>query len=93
MGEDAIGAVTFVRADAGAECPESGWVYPRVVAHPPATIATLLRDAGFHAAAIPWYHPRQTWYVLSKNPSRIPGETDLPALRGAVLFDPAFAGS
>ncbi len=93
MSDDAIAAVTFVHAaDPAAECRDSGWIYPGIVRYQLATIAALLRDAGFHATAIPWHHPRQTWYVLSKNPSRVPGERDFPALRGAVLFDPAFAG-
>jgi hypothetical protein len=90
----AIAAVTFVVAETEADATaESGWLYPRSVAHTPAAIDALIRDAGFNGTAIPWYHPRQRWYVLSKDPSRVPRDADMAALRGVVLFDAELAAS
>jgi hypothetical protein len=94
MADDGIAAVTFVHAEADAPDHDGqGWVYPGSVAYRPETVARAIGRAGLHGRAIPWYHPRQVWYVLSRSPQRIPGDADLPHLRGVVLFDPEFRES
>ena len=89
-----IAAVTFIHAEAGeGDFDGTGWVYPDCVSYSPDTIQNLLRDAGLVGCEIPWYHPRQNWYVLSKSPARLPGSDEARYLTGAVLFDPEFADS
>jgi len=71
----------------------SGWVYPECVEYRPSTIERLAEEAGFFVIRLPWYHPRQTWYVLSKDKHRLPNKAMLRHLSGAVLFDPEFVES
>jgi len=94
LDDDGIAALTFVVAsDDSAEDERGGWIYPGVVAHPPDTIARWIAVAGLVGRAIPWWHPRQTWYVLAKRADRIPHERHDALLRGSVLFDPELAAS
>ncbi len=85
---DGIIAATFVegmRDFSGGE-----WVYPDCVNYRKTTIKRFAREAGFSVLRIPWYHPRQTWYLLAKNGRRLPPKAMLCHLRGAVLCDPEF---
>lgn len=85
-----IAAVTFIHPDTGQDPePGQGWVYPGVVTHSVEDVAELIRAAGLHGISIPWHHPRQTWWILSRDPSRLPGPDQLSLLRGANLPDPA----
>lgn len=69
------------------------WVYPGVVTFRRKTIRRLIREAGLHGTRLPWYHPRQTWYLMARDPARLPGALQRRHLRGAVLYDPEFAES
>ena len=71
----------------------SGWVYPGCVNYRPSTIERFAEEAGFFVIRLPWYHPRQTWYVLSRDRHRLPNKAMLRHLSGAVLFDPEFVES
>jgi hypothetical protein len=84
-------AVTFI--EAAEDFHGSGWIYPDCVSYRPETIAELARAANLHLVRIPWYHPRQTWYLLATGPACLPTTAQLPHLRGAVLNEPRFAGS
>ena len=66
----------------------AGWVSPRCASYRPATIRRLARSADLYVMRIPWYHPRQTWYLLSKDRRRLPNRVMRHHLSGAVLFDP-----
>lgn len=89
-----LAAVTFVPAAPGEpDCAESGWIYPRSVVYSAEAIAALVAGAGLHGRRIPWWHPRQCWWVLSKDPARVPDASTDGLLRGAVLFDPELAAS
>lgn len=70
-----------------------GWVYPRCVSYRQSTVEHFAKEAGFFITRLPWYHPRQTWYLLAKDRHRLPDKAMLRYLRGAVLFDPMFAES
>lgn len=70
-----------------------GWVYPDCVTFRPARIRKLAREAGLAAVRIPWYHPRQTWYLLAHDKSRLPSCLMMKNLTGSVLFDPEFSES
>ena len=94
LGDGGIAAVTFVHAAPGEDdCDAKGWVYPDSVAYRPETILEAIREAGLHGRAIPWYHPRQSWYVLSNDVARVPRESMSRALLGAVLFDEELSDS
>lgn len=75
------------------ETAAKGWVYPDCVAHAPATIAALGERAGLCARALPWFHPRQTWYALARDPARLPPPEHDPHLRGAMLGVPEWRES
>ena len=67
-----------------------GWVYPGCVNYRSSTIRRFAEEAGCFVIRIPWYHPRQTWYVLSKEKHRLPNKAMLRHLSGAVLFEQEF---
>lgn len=84
-------AATFIEGKA--ECDGNGWVYPSCVTYRPSTIRQFAEEAGLAVIRIPWYHPRQTWYLLAKDRRRLPNDAMLRYLTGVVLFDPEFADS
>ncbi len=72
----------------------SGWVYPGSVGHRPETLARIFAAAGLpHFRALPWFHPRQTWYALAKNPARLPAPEFDRLLAGAILNNEAWRES
>lgn len=89
-------AVTFNHGEE--DCDGSGWYYPdqagnRKVTYRPGTILSFARAAGLAITPIPWYHPRQHWYLLAHDAGRLPAGSMMQHLRGAVLFDPDFSDS
>jgi SAM-dependent methyltransferase len=88
LNDDGLVVATFVEGRKDYE--GGGWVYPKCVTFRPATIERFAREALLVAARLPWYHPRQAWYVLAKRRSRLPSRGMMRYLRGAVLFDPEF---
>jgi SAM-dependent methyltransferase len=84
-------AATFI--EGSSDFDGSGWVYPECVNYRPSTIKRLVEEAGLFVIRLPWYHPRQTWYVLSRDRHRLPSKAMLRHLGGAVLFDPEFVKS
>ncbi|HUI08639.1 MAG TPA: class I SAM-dependent methyltransferase [Verrucomicrobiae bacterium] len=79
---------TFVEGDTDFE--GDGWVYPDCVRYRPSTIRRFAEEAGLFTIRIPWYHPRQTWYLLANERGRLPDNAMMGHLSGAVLFDPEF---
>lgn len=73
--------------------PTDHWVYPGCVTFRPETIGQMIAGAGLRGVRLPWYHPRQTWYVLGRTAAVLPTPEQFPHLRGAVLFDPEFEAS
>lgn len=88
---DGLIAATFI--EGMSDFDGNGWVYPGCVNYRPLTITRLAKEAGCFVIRIPWYHPRQTWYVLSKEKHRLPNKAMLRHLSGAVLFDQDFVES
>lgn len=88
---DGLMAATFIESDG--DFAGSGWIYPECVAYRPNTILTFAANAALAAVRIPWYHPRQSWYLLAHRPARLPGPVMMRHLSGAVLYDPEFAAS
>jgi SAM-dependent methyltransferase len=71
----------------------AGWLYPDCVAHAPDAIAAMIERAGLFGRALPWFHPRQTWYALARAPDRLPRREHDAALRGAILNVPEWRDS
>ena len=87
-------ACTFV--DAGPPPPASstgadGWVYPDCVGFANDEVTGMFAEAGLVGVRLPWFHPRQTWYLAAGEASSLPDEAELRLLDGAVLRDPEFA--
>ena len=84
-------AATFIE---GTSDPVSeDWVYPECVEFRPRTIRALAREAGLVSCRIPWYHPRQTWYLMARERAQLPTRRMRRELRGVVLFDREFDSS
>jgi SAM-dependent methyltransferase len=71
----------------------NGWVYPDCVNYRPNTIKRFAEEIGLFASRIPWFHPRQTWYLFAVDRSRLPNKAMGRYLAGAVLFESEFAES
>lgn len=84
-------AATFVEGTS--DFNGRGWVYPDCVTYRPSTIKRLASEVNLFIRRIPWYHPRQTWYLFARDKSRLPNKQMLRHLTGAVLFDCEFAES
>ena len=82
-------AVTFV--EGATDFEDKGWVYPDVVTYSKSRINKFSLDAGLYIKRIPWYHPRQTWYLLAKKREMIPSNRLLHYLSGSVLFQEEFS--
>ncbi len=82
---DGLILATFMEGESDTE--GDVWEYPLCVTIRPSTIQQLANDAELEGIAIPWFRPRQTWYVLAKNRSRLPTEAMFPYLHGTVLFN------
>lgn len=84
-------AATFIEADA--DFAGEGWVYPDCVGYTTAGIQGFIDGAGLFGRRIPWYHPRQSWYLLAKSRKRLPAGEMLDHLSGAILFEEEFRAS
>ena len=84
-------AATFINGNSDFE--GDAWVYPGCIHYRHSTIIRFAEEAGLSVVRIPWYHPRQTWYLFSKDRSRLPCRSMLTYLSGAVLFDSEFVES
>jgi hypothetical protein len=85
---------TFVEASLGDSANfAEGWVYPGCVRYTAEEVASMFGRAGLSARRIPWFHPRQTWYLGALDATQLPADDELRELGGAVLRDPEFRKS
>ena len=77
----------------GAEYKGNGWVYPGCVAYEPETILQLIRGAGLYGQLLPWFHPRQYWYLMAQSQARLLPLSKLSHLSGAVVYSKDLASS
>lgn len=71
-----------------AEAYDTSWYYPGCVGIKHKTIMRIARDNDLHCRKLKWFHPRQTWYVFSKNKNRIPSYIKLRRFTGDILNCP-----
>lgn len=91
-----VALATFVLGDE--DCLENGWFYvgtERVkrVTYKTTTIVEIARSSGMHCQKLPWYHPRQTWFLLTREAANLLPAKHLKFLHGAVLRDQEFVDS
>jgi len=84
--------VTIVEDDC--DTPE-GWHYRKItpegsVRYRPSLFRQIATEVGFKFVRLPWFHPRQAWWLLGHD---LPPEEHLALLHGAVLRDAAFTDS
>lgn len=82
---------TFVQPDqpgATEDFTGSGWVYPACVTYKLETVANMIENAGLFGRALPWFHPRQTWFAIAHSPTDLPATSDDVHLSGVVLRAP-----
>lgn len=69
----------------GVEFHGEGWVYPECVSYSPEVLKKLIGEAELFGRSIPWHHPRQTWYVLSRSKDAIPPSSFDVHLKGETF--------
>ena len=58
------------------------WVYPKCTTHSPSTIARVMKETGCYWRRLWWFHPAQTWFVLTRDKKVLPGFWDTFFLLG-----------
>lgn len=87
-------ACTFVEGTvASGVDPEPRWIYPDCVGFTAAEIDASFAEAGLASRRIPWFHPRQVWYLAAHDAAQLPTDEETAQLSGAVLRDPEFRNS
>ncbi len=61
---------------------QEAWVYPGCTNYSPNTIQKMFAEMGCHWRRLYWFHPDQTWFVISKDRSRLPSSKDVFLLLG-----------
>lgn len=86
---------TFIHPERLPDAPRAapGWTYPGCTTHEAAAIDGLIGAAGLCGRALPWWHPRQTWYAIAASPDDLPPAAQDMHLTGGTLRDPEFAAS
>lgn len=81
---------TFILTDEEArDHKQNDWVYPGCVFYLPQSIAAFAHSADLRLQQIPWYHPRQTWFLLAHSREELPTEDEAQKhLSGVVLRAP-----
>jgi SAM-dependent methyltransferase len=81
-----LAAITVIhgRRDTAKE----GWEYVGVTPYRHQTIARWLDEAGLDAVRLRWYHPRHTWWALTRRGTPLPPRELRRRARGAVLSYP-----
>lgn len=83
---------TFIHAEEypSLEKELPGWTYPDCTTYDSDRVLELIQKAGFVGRALPWFHPRQTWYAIAHNEDRLPPPSTDQYLDGRVLSDDRF---
>jgi cyclopropane fatty-acyl-phospholipid synthase-like methyltransferase len=88
LNRDGIIMATFVPNTKQPEYTGGGWIYPKCVAYSNETIHRFADEACLACIKIPWFHPRQDWYLLAHDAARLPSAEEAARhLTGKVLWD------
>jgi SAM-dependent methyltransferase len=67
------------------------WIYPNSVSISPKTIKKMFNDANLFSKRLFWFHPAQTWYVLTKKKANLPSNSEIFFLSGGEeVCSPSF---
>jgi SAM-dependent methyltransferase len=91
-----LAAVTFIHADRedrdvvhvepdDTKWPD--WLYPGCFSYRTEVVESLVRDANLIGSILPWFHPRQTWWLLTGSPEAMPDEEFRRQLTGPTLAE------
>jgi hypothetical protein len=85
--EDGLAIVTIIEGDdyKGTET----WVYPGCTTFSSNTIRAVFDELGCEWRRLPWFHPAQTWFVLSRNKTVLPSIKDTFMLLGGEEINSA----
>ncbi len=95
LNQEGLFLATFLLPDQNPQQEEGdfsggGWIYPGCVSFTERKIHDLVNAEGFHAIKLPWFHPRQTWFVISLQGQNTISEKEAQKLTGEVLRDSRF---
>jgi predicted O-methyltransferase YrrM len=88
---DGLILATFIQPHqlgGASEFAGTGWVYPGCVAYELNTVNRLITEAGMTGRVLPWFHPRQTWFVIAHSEDQLPQLKDDVHLSGQVVRGP-----
>lgn len=88
--QEGVCVVTFIEGDC--ETPD-GWHYPGVIQYRQTLIRDMIEAANMIGQSIPWWHPRQRWWLIARDHAAMPSKDQLSLLRGIVLRADEFANS
>lgn len=88
--DDGLLAATFLN---GVDMNLSGWLYPKCMTYEADTLRALAANHGLQAMPIPWYHPRQTWWLMARSAEQLPTRSQLAHLGGGTLREPSLTAS
>tara|TARA_Y100000389_G_C17437550_1_gene506461 strand:- start:1204 stop:1956 length:753 start_codon:yes stop_codon:yes gene_type:complete len=80
LSDDGLAVVTIIEGDD--YIGEEEWVYPECTTFQPSTIKNIMNQIGCNWRRLYWFHPKQTWFILSKKKSRLPSFLDTFFLLG-----------
>lgn len=80
LSDDGLAVITIIEGDDYSG--EEKWVYPGCTTFRPSTIKRIMSQIGCNWRRLYWFHPKQTWFVLSKKKSRLPSFLDTFFLLG-----------
>tara|TARA_B110000438_G_scaffold287349_1_gene319554 strand:+ start:109 stop:903 length:795 start_codon:yes stop_codon:yes gene_type:complete len=71
-----------------------GWLYPDCVTYNRTTFRRIVKHAGFYSIKLPWFHPRQTWYLLTlKNKKMLSKRYVNRYLLGGIFYVKSYQNS
>lgn len=95
LAADGLAAITFMNAKpdnpnvvhVGPDDDVAPWLYPRCYSYRRESVERFAAGAGLAAIPIPWFHPRQTWWLLGHSRSALPPDEFVRCLTGASRAD------
>jgi SAM-dependent methyltransferase len=87
LSSNGIAAITFAPPlnSGNLEFDGQGWVYPALTMYRIETVLRTIGDAGLYGRKIPWFHPRQIWFIVAKSPDQLPPADEDVHLSGMTV--------
>ncbi len=72
LAPEGIIMATFLTPTGAHDFEGTGWIYPECVVYRQQTVEQTASSVGLSTLRIPWFHPRQDWYLFTRDPNRLP---------------------